>query len=287
MATLKIKPVGPSGPGSVSRPKHLAWLVNTGKTFTTSDKKKVELWELRHTSDAAVISEWARHFRNHYCPDDEIDELRNGTGLSRGEYFRKLVFPDPLVAPGPSIRAGDFAEIIVADYLEYLLKFWVPRTRYEEKAMRNVSTGGTDVIGFIIKKAGSSSPQDNLALYEVKAQLAGKKATARLQDAVNGSIKDVVRKSETLNAIKRRLIRRALLADARKVERFQNAVDRPYTETFGAAAVFSKNLVDDSLICATDCTPHPHSKHLRLIVITGESLMKLVGNLYEAAANDA
>jgi hypothetical protein len=287
MATLKIGPV-PSGGGTTSTPPtHLAWLVNTEKTLTTSDKKKVELWELRHTPDTAALTLWARHFRNHYCPDDEIDELRSGTGLSRGEYLRKIVFPDRLIAPGPSIRAGDFAEVLVADYLEYLLNFWVPRTRYDEKAMRNVSTGGSDVIGFMIKKAGSPSLQDTLALYEVKAQLTGKKAKPRLQDAVHGSAKDVVRKSETLHAIKRRFIRRKMSAEAKKVERFQNAVDRPYTETFGAAAVFCKSLIDHGSICATDCKSHPHGKHLKLIVINGESLMKLVGALYDAAANDA
>jgi hypothetical protein len=288
VSKLKLKGGATAVPKSAAKiPGHVGWLVNTGKTFTTADGKVVELWEFRHKSDPLTITEWARHFRNHYCSDDEIDDLRSGTGLSRGDYLRKIVFPDPLVKPGPSIRAGDFAEIMVADYLEYLLNFWVPRTRYDSKAMRNISTAGSDVIGFFVKKDGTPSPQDTLAVYEVKAQFSGVKPLARLQDAVDGSMKDLVRKSESLNAIKRRLLNRKLVSDAKRVERFQNAADRPYRQTFGAAALYSKKLLDGTVICATTCVPHPYRKQLKLVVIAGDSLMKLVRELYEAAANDA
>lgn len=46
---------------------HLKWLVDTGQRLTTADGKTVEVWELRHSKDDAVLSAWAKHFRNHYC----------------------------------------------------------------------------------------------------------------------------------------------------------------------------------------------------------------------------
>tara|TARA_R110002167_G_scaffold293826_1_gene498480 strand:- start:174 stop:473 length:300 start_codon:yes stop_codon:yes gene_type:complete len=88
---------------------------------------------------------------------------------------------DPKAALGPSIRAGDFGEVLVADFLEYLFGYWVPRTRYSDKTIRNESTKGSH-IGFHIVKDGKASSKDRLEIFEAKAQFSGKKAKARLQD---------------------------------------------------------------------------------------------------------
>jgi hypothetical protein len=103
--------------------EHTKWLVDTGERLKTADGKEVEVWEFRHEKDEAVLSAWARHFRNHYCFDSEIDYSRRGYKWSRGEYLNTIKFPDPKNAPGPSIRAGDFGEVLVADFLEYLFGY--------------------------------------------------------------------------------------------------------------------------------------------------------------------
>lgn len=59
-----------------------------------------------------------------------------------------------------------------------------------------------------------------------------------MQDAVIDSIKDVYRISESLNAMKRRLIDRQDEEGADRVERFQEGLDVPYVRMTGAAAVF-------------------------------------------------
>jgi hypothetical protein len=91
--------------------KHLKWLIDTRKRLKTSDGKNIEIWEFKHNNDDAILSAWAKHFRNHYCFDTEIDSLRNGTGYSRRDYLNNIKLPDSLVTPGTSIRAGDFGEI--------------------------------------------------------------------------------------------------------------------------------------------------------------------------------
>jgi hypothetical protein len=55
---------------------HTKWLVDTGERLKTADGKEVEVWEFRHEKDETVLSAWAKHFRNHYCLDAEIDFLR-------------------------------------------------------------------------------------------------------------------------------------------------------------------------------------------------------------------
>ena len=116
-----------------------------------------------------------------------------------------MKFPDKAKAPGPSIRAGDFAEILVADYLTYLQGYTVPRTRYDRKGVPNESTKGPDVLAFKTQEDNPSN--DELLVYEVKAKLS---ATPKpmLQEAIDHSGKDYLRLGESLNGIKQRMLDR-------------------------------------------------------------------------------
>ncbi|MBI5652774.1 MAG: DUF1837 domain-containing protein [Chloroflexi bacterium] len=265
----------------------LDWLVDTGQRLQTIDGKIVEVWEFHHRNCQSILSAWATHLRNHYCLDAEIDVLRQGTNFSRSDFLTKIKFPDVSNAPGPSIRAGDFGEILVADYLEHVLEYWVPRTRYRNKDIRNESTKGCDIIGFKILDDKRRSNQDILAIFEAKTQFSGNASASRLQDAIQGSNKDPLRKAESLNAIKQQLRDRQLDEDAKKVERFQNPVDRPYNEVYGAVALFSTSFYDVNCISQTDTSSHSQNNNLMLLVIRGDDMMRLVHDLYRRAADEA
>ncbi|NNB94283.1 DUF1837 domain-containing protein [Corallococcus exiguus] len=279
----------PSG-SKVRLPLQVKWLFDTGEKLRGANGCEISIWELRHESDDRVLSDWARHFRGHYCADNKIDILRDGTGHSRSEYLNALKFPDTAVAPGPSIRAGDFAEILIADYVEYLLGFWVPRTRYADKTVRNESTKGSDVIGFKVVSAGRESADDMLLVFEIKAKLSGDSPSGRLQDAVDDSAKDLRRRAESLNAIKQRLVAEGgshSLGQAKRVARFQDVVARPYKEQFGAAAVISSDVFDRNIIKLTGVGGHPAKGGVQLLVVHGVNLMSLVHELYKRAADEA
>lgn len=266
--------------------EHTKWLKKVD-SLTTTDGRSVTVLDFLHEDDDEALSAWAKHFRNHYCLDTEIDALREGTGHSKALYLTEIKFPDKSSAPGPSIRAGDFAEILIADYLEYMLEFWVPRTRYGNKSIRNESTKGCDIIGFKFFRKSKESPKDVLAVFEAKAQFSGRKPKPRLQDAVDDSGKDQLRKAESLNAIKQRLLRGGLMDDVERVERFQNIEDRPYSELFGAAALFCTSVYDEATIVKTAVNSHPNSGNLLLVVVRGQDMMALVHDLYKRAADEA
>ena len=268
-------------------PQHLSWLIDIKRNLKTADGKAVRVMELRHENDNAVLSAWAKHFRSQYCDDAQIDTLRRGTGLSRADYLRTHKFPDQSAAPGPSIRAGDFAEILVADYVEFVLKYWIPRTRYDRKTVRNESTKGTDIVAFKLLAPGRDDPKDVLALFEAKAQLTGDTPNGRLNAAVTDSAKDELRKAESLNAIKQRLLDAGRTAEVERVERFQDPEDRPHEEEYGAVAIVSTPVFDHQEIRSTDVSTHPSSAKLTLIVIHGPDLMALAHELYRRAADEA
>lgn len=269
-------------------PRYLSGLSKRAETLLTSDGRRIDVWELTAAPNASYLSEWASKFRQYYCCDDEIDALRAGTGLTRSEYLTQLVFPDKSDAPGPSIRAGDFAELLISDYVEHLLGYWVPRGKYAEKASRNESVKGVDILGFRLTDPSATTPTDTLLTFEVKAQLSGGKYNGRLQTAIDDSSKDYLRRAMTLNATKRRLLKAGEHDKALLVQRFQNVSDLPYVYRSGAAAVLSDLAFNETLLHnETNIAAHENAANLQLMVIRGTELMKLVHALYERAANEA
>lgn len=269
-------------------PSWIPWLVNTKQTITTINGKTVEVWEFRHEDDETILSDFACHYRNHYCTDDEIDMLRRGSPYTRAEYLINVKFPDARQGLGPAIRAGDFGEILVADYAQHVLGFDVPRTRYDRKTVHDESTKGSDVVGFkLIDGVDHPSEDDSLLVVETKTQFSGENPENRLQDAVNDSKKDPVRLGESLNAIKQRLIDRRDAERAQIVERFQSPEDSPYVKEFGAVALFSTKVFDPEVLAQTDTTGHPNDADVSLLVIHGQEMMVLVHGLYDRAANEA
>ncbi|WP_114717662.1 virulence associated protein [Vibrio cholerae] len=262
---------------------HIQWLQDTGSVLTLACGKQVPVYRFHHdVNDQTKMSAWAKHFRNHYCDDNQID-LFKAPGQSRSDYLLSMRFPSSTTAPGPSIRAGDFAEILIADYLTYLHDYTVPRTRYDRKGVPNESTKGSDVLAF---KYNQASPvDDELLVYEVKAKLsAGPKPM--LQEAIDHSAKDHLRLAESLHGIKQRMIDRNELTSVGMINRFQDSVNQPYQLRFGAAAVCSDSAYDATLLAEADTTAHPHAQDLELLAIQGSELMALAHELYERAAHE-
>ena len=268
-------------------PKHISRFSDLDEILTTVDGLNIKVLQLNTVMTEGLIGDWATHFRRHYCPDDDIDRLRSGTGLTRSEYLKNLVFPDKHEAPGPGIRAGDFAEILVCDYLEYVLGYWVPRQKYAEKASRNESVKGVDVVGFKADPATMPTIHDELITFEVKAKLTGRKYKGQLQAAIDDSSKDYLRQAMTLNAMKRRLLKVSESDSVAIVERFQNISDRPYQRRCGAAGVLADDVYNASAVSTSDASNHADPNSLVLLVFRGADLMSLVNRLYQEAADEA
>lgn len=263
------------------KPQYLDWLIQE-KTVTTSEGKQIIVYELVIQDDEDILNSWAKHLREHYCADTEIDVLCTGFGLERKEYLRTIKFPDAHTRPGPSVRAGDFTEILIADYVQYVLDYIVPRTRYDRKVNRNSSTMGSDLIGY---KCGEKiSKDDELIVFEVKARASEvpPPSKVRLQKAVDDSNKDVLRLAETLNAVTQRLIDRNDSEEVKRVQRFQNSTDNPYRKTYAAAAVHS-NMSYSEAALKTVSTLHHADSDLSLIVIHCDKLMDFIHRMYGRA----
>ena len=266
-------------------PEHVAWLEKTGEFVETVDGLRAEIWILQHADDPAILSAWATHYRQHYCRDEDLSDLVADTGLSNADFLTSIKFPDSAAAPGPSTRAGDFGEILVADFIEYVLGYWCPRHgRFEDRENRNVPSNGTDVLGF---KSFDDEPSadDELVVLESKA---GFRPTTknRLRQAINDSSKDLVREAMSLSAIKQRLLK-VSRDEALRVGRFQNEGDRPFKRINAAVAVLDDEVFNNMALDESDASEHPNNENLRLLIFRGTSMMDLVHALYARAADEA
>lgn len=263
------------------KPEYLDWLIEE-KTVTTFEGKQIAIYELVIKNVEEILDSWAKHLREHYCADSEIDFLRSGFGLERNEYLKKIKFPDEKTRPGPSVRSGDFSEILVADYVQYVLEYIVPRTRYDRKVNKNSSTMGSDLIGYKCDKSFSSN--DELIVFEVKAAASesSPSSVAQLQKAINDSDKDVLRLGESLNAVAQRLIDRNDYEEANRVARFQNFPDNPYRRIYAAAAVHSNKSYSQAVLQKVSTMKHT-DPNLSLIVIRCDRLMSFIHKMYRRA----
>lgn len=55
---------------------HLDWLEQTD-TLTSACGQSIPVFTLKYDAlDSGVMTAWAKHFRNHYCRDEQLELLR-------------------------------------------------------------------------------------------------------------------------------------------------------------------------------------------------------------------
>lgn len=223
--------------------KYINWYEKDG-ILQTGDGKEITVLKLNSQDDDEILDEWADHFRSNYRTLEDLDFERAGTGKSREEFLIESVFPNTKQGLGPATRVGDFCELLLADYIEFVRNYFVPRTRYCRKINPNSSPQGRDVIGLKMDTPEKPSRRDEVFVIEVKGTAnpnSKDKGYERLQVAINGSNSDIERYAESLNAMKMRLWDVGDKQSAQFVARFQNITDQPYIIRYGASAVLTSS----------------------------------------------
>ena len=181
--------------------------------------------------------------------------------------------------------SGDFGEILVSDYLQYIEGYVVPRTRYNSKANKNTSTQGSDVLGY--KKDSLNTVNDEVVVIEVKSTASNSenfKEKNKLQEAINHSDKDFERFSTSIVASYLKLKNSNNDEQANVVKRFLNITDDPFNVIYGAVAVHSNQSFDINVLKEVVSKNHRDYQKLRLLVIHSDDLMNFIKSLYLKAS---
>lgn len=249
-------------------------------SLITNEGKNIDIYRLDINLEETILNEWASHFRRQYCDDKNLSKCCSGTGIDKQEWLLKYKFPSDKIPPGPSTRAGDFGELLIADYIEYICSYYVPRIKYSTKINPNTSAQGSDVIG--LKMGEYADKNDELYVVEVKTRASMRSETEnRLQEAINDSSKDIERLGFSLSAIKQRLIELDK-EEYKIIERFQNIADRPYKLKYGASAIYTTEMLDEEKIKEIKIPDGKNSMSLFIIHI--DNLMNFINELYRRAS---
>ena len=252
-------------------------------SIITDEGKQIEIFNLDIQDDPEIFEDWAKQFRRNYCSDDELAEMIGSMNISPKEYLEKFKLPSDS-GIGLSTMSGDFGEILVSDYLQYIEEYVVPRTRYDSKVNKDTSTQGSDVLGY--KQDSSNVSNDEVVVVEVKSSASDSsspKAKNKLQEAINHSDKDFERFSTSIVASYLRL-KKTNSDQANVVERFLNITDKPFNVIYGAVAVYSNQSYDIDVIKKVDSKKHRAFQKLRILVIHSDELMKFIRELYSKAS---
>lgn len=267
----------------MENPKFIDFFVQEENIVTAQDKE-ITVLHVNIADDEEILNQWAEYLRDNYCSLADLDMQRNGFGISRKDFLLNMKFPDPTDRLGPSTMSGDFSEILIASYIEYVLNYVVPKVRYKQKFNRNTSTQGSDLIGYKLNTVGQTNKKDEMIVIEVKARNSESAPDNVLQNAVNHSAKDLTRIGESLNASYQMLNYYGNSDQANLVKRFQNSVDRPYKRIFAAAAVCSDKAFSRDLLKTVDISTHP-DKDVQLIAVHSPKFLEFIKQMYVRAAN--
>ena len=71
--------------------RHINQLKKINNQYKAPSGKNIEVIEIIVPEDENLISEWANHFRNQYCKDDELEKLIKGTGKSKSRFLEEII----------------------------------------------------------------------------------------------------------------------------------------------------------------------------------------------------
>lgn len=236
------------------------------------------------------LTKWAVGLRNHYVQEKELKSLPNGTGLSEEEYIEQYIFPDPMDNLGAATMSGEFGEILVNDYINFVQKYYVSRTKYIGKPVRNNPLPGCDVIGYKSENPNEGNEDDQLIVAEVKTRSStnGSKedlCKKTVQDSIEHSRKDLKRLAESLNAEKRRLLNFERYEEANLVQRFQNKPECPYKTEYFAVAVLDSDLYSEKVIKNVLDEQATNESPTQLLIIHSKELKSFLRDLYRRASS--
>lgn len=259
------------------------------KELVSSNGNRVNIYKLANELlEEDILNKWASSLRNNYIEEKLLPDCISGTGLTQQEYLKTIIFPDFENRQGAGTMSGEFGEILMYDYINFNLKYYITRTRYLDKVNRNMPISGSDVMGYKMVNNDIPCSSDQLLVAEVKTRstINGRKegiCQKALEAAIKDSTKDRIRLAESLNAEKRRLLLRSKVSEAKIVERFQNKTDNPFTLNFFAVAVLDTDLcIEDTIIEVIEA----QSENIgikNVLIIHSKELKSFLRDLYRRA----
>ena len=263
----------------MNRPKYIH-NIKFEKDITLDNGSVIHCYSIDNSFDEATLDDWAFHIRRNYIPDDAL-ELICSFGVDRQKYLFDRI-PSISNASLEKFKyrtiTGEFAEILVMDFREFIQNEEVFRGRWETKSTPTAPIQGCDIVSFVFDSV--SSDKDQLIITESKSHLSFTNYDVLL-DAANDSNKDSERIGKTLAFFAELYAKENNIELCKKVTRFIRRAEQPCVERFeGSGLTVDSALSEENAKNAlNDYVGSPKN----LYFIYGSGLKDLAYDLYERA----
>ena len=264
----------------MDKPLYIDWIVEEADV-SIKDGQPIYCYRIDYNNNDEILDNWALHIRRHYRDDSELLDDAAINIMTVEQYLHDYVIPQRTETLGPTARAGDITEIIVADLLEFVHGYSVPRCKQKNRAGKNTLEQGTDIIAYrFFKEDKSPSNKDELVAAEVKASLTGSDYIP-LQSAIIDSKKDDHRLARTIDYYRKKLKNLGYEVESKEISRFLTKPDNDYKIKFLAAGFSSKETVDTEIQIDLAGKEVSIIKGQEIFFIHGRKLMELTHNIFE------
>lgn len=264
----------------MKKPAYMTWLVREDGV-TIKDKIPLNCYRIDYKYNDAVLDEWALHIRRNYIEDDILKESADVNGMTVEDFLREYIIPQKGETLGATARSGDIAEIIISDLIEFVFNYSVPRYKMKNRAGKNSSQQGTDIIAYKYYNSDKSPHEkDELVSIEVKAALTKKDYTP-IEKAIIDAKKDEQRLARTINYCRQRLNELGKIDESNNITRFLLKPDYNFKLISAAAGISSKENIDQIIELGISGEDLVISNNQMIFYVHGKQLMELAHNVYE------
>ena len=264
----------------VNKPNYIEWVIEEqGVIF--NDGVPLNSYKITYDiSDDETLNQWALHIRRHYIRDKELEESLEDLPYTKKEYLKINKIPQR-GGQGSVARSTDITEILVADILQFLMNYEVPRIKQLNRSNKDLPEHGTDVIGFRFENSiDKPNRKDVLVAAEVKSRLSNTNFNS-IKDAVKHSKKDSFRVATTLDYYRLKLKQYGDIEDAKKILRFQLKSEYPYQTIYNAFAITSLDDINYNTIIQINGSDLNLELDQNVYFVHGNDLMNLAHNVYD------
>ena len=172
----------------------------------------------------------------------------------------------------------------MADILQFVEDYVVPRYKHVLRANPYASEQGSDVIAYrLAKGAGHPSREDELVVMEVKSAVSTRSDRGvgeRISAAISGSTKDrdKARDAMTLNYLMERSFKEGDLVTAADLKRFMNRGDYQWTDSYRSAVTLDTAVLKDGKIEIDDLPADFPS--IPLTLVKAKDFLALIKDVY-------
>ena len=239
-----------------------------------------EIWvgDINVSATEAIRHDYGAVLLECYIDPSYLRNIAKGNGLSPGELLEAQILPD-----APHMKSGNFGEILARSVLQEWRDYpRFPAFRWRNRAHKNDTVRGPDLLGYVMSENGEPREEDVLVICEVKTRVASINKMV-VKEAFDDVKRHYISKlANSLYFLQIWLRQQGQEDEASRFARFANPHKMPFNRRLVPCVVHEHRTWEDRFL---EELPRAHKlgESVEVIVICVESVSEWIDAVHEAA----